>query len=212
MYGTPDPFAATGKGNYSHNSQRATVSRYIGIGTYDTNKMPTGKILTEEIKRLKFVDLPFWWYSSYHANSSYHQLEKIGMDINFNKHGNHGIELRFLDWFPENRLLDLLTTLVHLFDFSLQTIVSPPDPTILIVWNQIVIKSIQGGPQAKLSKSEVKFYADLFKFLPPPNEQTIASLYNHISKHLTKYVGICVSCMIDPNNINKRSCTVKYLI
>ena len=50
IYNSPDPFSYINDASnniwFSKASQRCAVSRYIGIGTYDTNTMKSGKILT----------------------------------------------------------------------------------------------------------------------------------------------------------------------
>jgi len=89
-YGAGDPLAAV-TAAAAAGSQRLAVSRYIGLGTYDTNRMDRGKIL--QIPRSSAGPLP--WYDWLHARSMYAPLDVIGLDINFNKHWSHGLELRF---------------------------------------------------------------------------------------------------------------------
>jgi hypothetical protein len=196
VYGTPDPLSAVAPG-YSKSSQRCAVSRYIGIGTYDTAAMETGKILTRDITAIKQSKLPYWWYNLYHSISSYTPLDKIGMDINFNKHGNHGIEIRFLDSFDEARLLPLMRLFVHLLDFSLSRH-SLPDLTLALPWNTLVVRMLKNGPSAVLSRQEVQFYVSLFN-LPslPQKKTTVESMYGHIQNHLAQQQGPCRTRMLD---------------
>ena len=109
LYGSPDPFAVRGIPEYAAGSQRLAVSRYIGVGTYDTETMPAGKIL--QVPR---PSLP--WYDWLNARTAYAPLDVVGMDLNFNKHGAHGLELRFLDQMDEASLRSVLLDLVVLMD------------------------------------------------------------------------------------------------
>ena len=160
MYGTPDPFSSVSS-SYSKASQRCAVSRYIGIGTYNTNDMQTGKILTIETKDALAANMSHWWYTQYTKTTHYNPLSKIGVDINFNKHGTHGIELRFLDWFPESLLEPFMIFLVNVLDFSLQNGL-PEDPTICPIWNGLVTKMLQIGKTAILSSDEYDMYQKVF--------------------------------------------------
>ena len=196
LYGTPDPLAAVAPG-YSKGSQRCAVSRYIGIGTYDTAQMQTGKVLTASMNEIKQSKLPFWWYTLYHSISSYNPLDKIGMDINFNKHGNHGIEIRFLDSFDEAQLHPLMTLLVHVMDFSL-TMRSVQDPTLLLPWNTLVVRMLKNGPSTTLSRSEIRFYGEFFRIRSPlPARATIESMYTILTAHLQTQMGPCRQLMLD---------------
>lgn len=116
-FGSPDPLAWLLENQYSLGSQRCAMSRYIGLGTYDTRTMKRGKILTVDLSGVRSS-----WYKTYHQTSGYTALEKVGLDINFNKHWNHGVELRFFDWFPEERLRGLLKFLIYLGDISLERV------------------------------------------------------------------------------------------
>jgi hypothetical protein len=129
VYGTPDPFSRCQAHpeaqpqahpyKFGASSQRLAVSRYIGLGTYDTTRMPTGKILQTprnslpwEISASKcgwYPDDPFW---------AYEPLDQIGLDINFNKHQNHGLELRFFDALPIKSLEEVLETIVALGEWT----------------------------------------------------------------------------------------------
>jgi hypothetical protein len=88
--------------------QRCAKSRYIGIGTYDTNTMKKGKILQINSKDNHLSNNKNWWFNQYYNKWQYTMEDNIGLDINFNKYHNHGIELRFLDYFDESKLPELL--------------------------------------------------------------------------------------------------------
>ena len=74
-YGAFDPLCES-KNNgdkYAAGSQRIAVSRYIGLGTYDTDTMPIGKILTEKRNNLENID----WYNSFHKYVDYKYLDDM---------------------------------------------------------------------------------------------------------------------------------------
>lgn len=107
VYGSPDPFSLfneySNKNNFSKSSQRCAISRYIGIGTYNSDIMKTGKILSLPINEILCNNFDYWWFNKYYEENGYNKLNEIGLDINFNKHYNHGIEIRFLDHINDNK-------------------------------------------------------------------------------------------------------------
>ena len=114
-YGTPDVLSIvdpTTSNHYSMGSLRVTLSRYISLQTFDTYHPINGKLLL-----MKKSSDPSWWYNQL-DDSSYHMNEQIGADINFNKFKNHGVEMRFLDWFPEDYLEGLMNFFVLLAQHS----------------------------------------------------------------------------------------------
>jgi len=115
VYGSGDPLAAVSD-RFPAGSQRVAVSRYIGLGIYDTEKMAPGKIL--QIARSAAGPLP--WYDWLHEHCDYYKLENIGLDLNFNKHGAHGLELRFFDQMPYESLEEVLRGLVLVMDAALR--------------------------------------------------------------------------------------------
>jgi len=110
-YGTPDvlslacPFLPEEE-QYSIGSLRVTLSRYVSLQTFDTRAPLNGKQLHCAVPEGS-------WYRGL-GESPYHTNEVIGYDVNFNKFKNHGIELRFFDWFPEEYLADLVFFLILL--------------------------------------------------------------------------------------------------
>jgi len=122
VYGSGDPFADPGQAprvceRFAAGSQRLAVSRYIGLGTFDTEAMPTGKIL--QISRAAAGPLP--WYEWLAARTDYAPLDVIGLDINYAKHWAHGLELRFFDQMPAGALREVLEGLVVLCDVARAT-------------------------------------------------------------------------------------------
>ena len=101
VYGSPDIFSVINS-EYSIGSQRATRSRYISLQSYDINTPVNGKLLLQPRP-----EDPCHWYNRL-AQSPYQLHTDIGYDINFNKFKNHGVEIRFLDWFPEAHLKGLM--------------------------------------------------------------------------------------------------------
>lgn len=201
LYGTPDPFSKVSP-FYSKASQRCAVSRYIGIGTYNTEEMKTGKILTIETTDCLASKKDYWWYTQYTKDSHYNPLTKIGVDINFNKHDNHGIEIRFLDWFPEHLLEDLMICIVNTLDYSLKYGL-PSDPTICPIWNGLVVKMLKEGSDAMITDEEYTLYSRIFRLKKPflnttkSKSETIKTLYKTITKSLKKISGPCRKYMMN---------------
>lgn len=116
-YGTPDvlslacPFLPEEE-QYSIGSLRVTLSRYVSLQTFDTRAPINGKLLQCDVPATS-------WYRTLNA-SPYVTNDKIGYDINFNKFKNHGMELRFFDWFPETYLADLIFFLILLGEHAVQ--------------------------------------------------------------------------------------------
>lgn len=194
VYGTKDPLSAVG--NYSKASQRCAVSRYIGIGTYDTDAMTAGKIVTVPVNEIRGSQTDFWWYKVYHATSGYRPLDELGMDICYRKHYNHGVEIRFLDWFPETMLKGLIEFYIALADLSLESNM-PDNPTMSPVWNGFVVSILNGGPNTKVDKEVTQVFSKLLKtsFI---NGLTVTEMYNAIFNILkTRYKnGVCTKYMI----------------
>jgi len=163
VYNTSDPFIILKdkiSKNISGSSQRCAISRYISIGTYDSDKMLKGKILTIPISN--FDNNKNWWYNRFHENSVYNKLKEIGLDINFNKHYNHGIELRFFDYIADNNLLnESFEFIIYLIDYILENDNKIPNPIYLDLWNNIVYKSINNGKNALLNYDEIEFFENL---------------------------------------------------
>ena len=195
LYGTPDPFSEVSS-KYSKASQRCAMSRYIGIGTYDTDTMETGKILTLESEQLPQAQLDYWWYKIYHKTTNYLPLPKIGVDINFSKHGTHGVEIRFLDWFAESRLHRLMETFVYTFDHSLEhpTITNPIFDRH---WNSVVVKCLTHGRTAVLSDEEYEMYCTVFNMPNIKCDNSVKQIYALIEHYVRQTHGLCAKLMLE---------------
>ena len=110
-YGTPDVMSLLGDG-YSLGSLRVSRSRYISLQTFDTKAPVNGKLLLMERPVA-----PLFWYNRL-KDGPYFLNPSIGYDVNFNKFKNHGVELRFFDWFPEDLWVDVLNLLILLAEHS----------------------------------------------------------------------------------------------
>jgi len=216
-YGTHDPLCESNTNGlrYSAGSQRVAVSRYIGLGTYDTDKMEVGKILTMRTDLLGDID----WYKSFHEKVDYKFLNEIGMDINFNKHFSHGLEFRILDSIPMNDLYDILILIVHLADFSLNTVLTNPKRSQL--WNRIAENCVHNGKGAFVDVSDQNELYTLFGLSHLSKEPLLATdVLNIIIEFLSeKYKNdICAHYMIHgednvlkPNDISTTPITTEII-
>ncbi len=157
-YGAHDPLSESPINGelYAAGSQRVAVSRYIGLGTYDTDEMEIGKVLTKQRVSLKDID----WYDAYSKKCGYIFPDEIGMDINFNKHHSHGIEFRILESIPLYELQEIITTLVYLADFSLKHDISNPKKNSL--WHKIALNSVHDGKGYLIDVSDQNDLFELF--------------------------------------------------
>ncbi len=171
VYGTCDPFSEYNDA-FSASSQRCAISRYIGIGTYDTNHMKTGKILQESADNIVVAKEEWGWYNRYYQTCGYNRLDKLGMDINFNKHYNHGVEIRFFDFIPHEKYEELCKFIQWL------TIISSKkqfaNPIYSRDWNDMVIHSLTEGPRWELSQVHKQIYEDIFG---PINSIKVSDIY-----------------------------------
>jgi hypothetical protein len=196
LYGTADPFSKKCQ-RYSKASQRCAMSRYISIGTYDTVAMTEGKLLTVPLNEIRGSRLGYWWYKQYHMKSGYMPLDKIGMDINYKKHYNHGVELRIFDWFPENRLVDLSTFLVYLADASL-CLPDVGEACMSESWNDFVVSVLDEGKDYKLPDTVLGMYEKIFGFDFVGKTLTVETGFAYMFQSLKRVykMGFCAKCML----------------
>jgi hypothetical protein len=168
IYGSPDPFSSVKQNSYDKSelfsscSQRGAVSRYIGIGTYNTDYMKTGKLLFDNIDTFEIYNNEFGWYKQYYKNCAYNQLDSLGYDINFNKHYNHGVEIRFFDHITDDETIkEILGYLIVLADYSLVYTISS-NPILSVNWNNLIVKCMKYGVNTFLDDSELDMYNQIF--------------------------------------------------
>lgn len=152
-HGSGDPFCGVvgeDVSGFAAGSQRLAVSRYIGVGTFDTNTMPRGKVL--QIQRSAAGQLP--WYDWLHARTAYAPLDVIGLDINFNKHWSHGLELRIFDQIPLADLEGILRQVVVLMDVALES-GAIPDPRTNVQWQRAAGESLLEGAAWRISPEQM---------------------------------------------------------
>ncbi len=87
----------------------------------------------------------------------YNPLPLMGVDINFHKHKNHGLELRIFDWFPEEHLERLLKCLIWMCDeaLSFDNIEDPKDSQ---VFNDVLYGAIWQGKEYILKPEEIELF------------------------------------------------------
>jgi hypothetical protein len=154
-FGSGDPLANLEAGGrerrFPAGSQRLAASRYVSLGTYDTEKMERGKILTRDVKTVRCD----WRRTMYgRSDCAYSPLDVIGFDINFNKFKNHGLELRIFDWFGEAELDGLMRLLVWMLDAS-QELEELESPQKNAAWNAVAERCVWNGGSALLSEQEL---------------------------------------------------------
>ena len=121
-YGTPDVLSIMDS-SYSIGSLRVSLSRYISLQTFNADSPINGKLLL-----LSTPEDRSYWYNRI-SDGPYLMNQSIGYDINFNKFKNHGVELRFFEWFPESYLIDVTNFFILLAQHSLTRHTFPFDKT-----------------------------------------------------------------------------------
>ena len=207
VYGTRDPFSEYDD-RFSSSSQRCSISRYIGIGTYDTNLMKTGKILQESVDNIVVAKEEWGWYNKYYQTCGYNRLDKLGMDINFNKHYNHGVEIRFFDFIPEDKYEELCKFIQWLTYISSQK--SFDNPIYNPDWNDMVISSFMKGTHWELSKIQKTIYEEIFGTIASINVIDIYyELYRKIdSKEPNEFDDIIIQGIQKLKKENSGCCSI----
>jgi hypothetical protein len=152
LYGSPDILHILNP-VYSGGSQRLGFSRYIGLGTYDTNTMEKGKLLdTFKYKEKKS------YFTELHKCSPYNPPETTGYDFNYNKFTKHGIELRIFDYFPEKYLEHIINLIIIVCDFSTTRDIPPVNET----WSKMAVDAINKGSDFRISPREYNEIYNIF--------------------------------------------------
>jgi hypothetical protein len=157
--------------------------------------------VTIPVEQIRGSDKPFWWYKQYHSDSGYVMLDELGMDISYRKHYNHGVEIRFLDWFPETMLKEVLEFYVYFADLSLDHMIHMPDESIMNEeFNNLIVNMLKHGSGYILPLTTIKLYESLLGILgisivDIPN---IKNVYEAIFKTMrNKYRdGLCAGLML----------------
>jgi hypothetical protein len=140
--GSGDPFSAiadvSGSARFAAGSQRLAVSRYIGVGTFDTETMTPGKIL--QIPR---PGMP--WYDWLLERTEYARLDFVGLDLNYNKHWSHGLEIRIFDQMPMEALRGVLEEVVVLCDVARTRVRAVTDPRRARAWQEAAGSALLEG-------------------------------------------------------------------
>jgi hypothetical protein len=119
------------------------------------------------------------------------------MDINYRKHYNHGIEMRFFDWFAEGRLADLLSFLVHICEAALER----PESSQAVMsqtWNQFVIDTLRDGAAACITTEVAGMYEKLLGVQLVGKKLNAGEAFEYIFKELKRIYksGECVKRML----------------
>lgn len=173
---------------FARGSMRATLSRYIGIGSYDTNTMTMGKLLTCPIDNLRPKNV-LWWRDMISENLLYNlPKSEMGFDFNYGKHYQSGLEFRILDGIPMEILKDVLDVIILIceYSYSFLTLESIQICSQSQSWNNIIYKSMVYGYNASISKSEI---IDILKILNiniffDEKEMSLEEFYYKILEHL----------------------------
>ena len=208
IYGSPDPFSKFDdfeyKNFFSPVSQRCAVSRYIGIGTYNTDTMTPGKILTIPIEsHPKFNDNE-WWFNKYYKNCAYKKRKEIGLDINFNKHYSHGIEIRFFDYIEQpDKLFESFEFIIYLMDVILdnendtKNILNPITNNL---WNELTFGLMTLGNKYHINNQIINFFNEILN-IDIVSTVLVSELYYQIYWKLKiKYSEIKIDNLYDCRN------------
>ena len=110
--------------------------------------MEPGKKLNEfDFKR----DASHYFNQLHSADSPYNPPQTIGYDFNYNKFKNHGIELRILDYFPEEYLTDVINFIILVCQHSIYNNNKTIKPQDSKLWNEFVVCCIREGSEAIVS-------------------------------------------------------------
>lgn len=180
VYGAGDIFSAIHPQRFCAGSQRLAVSRYIALGTFDARTMPMGKILLLKRSKLEGTE----WYDELYATSAYNSLEYVGLDINFNKHFAHGVELRFLDAMPTRDLERVMEEVIFCADFAhvwgdyIEDIHDHPE------WQRVATQCLRYGKNGIISEEAVEMYRTVLHMDIPEGEYYADELYEEIATRL----------------------------
>ena len=122
--------------------------------------MKTGKILQESADNIVVAKEEWGWYNRYYQTCGYNRLDKLGMDINFNKHYNHGVEIRLFDFIPHEKYEELCKFIQWITYISSKKTFD--NPIYSRDWNDMVICSLTKGKCWELSDMHKRIYENIF--------------------------------------------------
>ncbi|AEQ60915.1 hypothetical protein [Acanthamoeba polyphaga mimivirus] len=210
LYGSPDVFSVEDNQKYSKGSLRLTASRYVSIGTYDTNIMKKGKQLNDLKDSMYLYLYDKSWYNKIYQQTDYRQCDHIGYDINYAKHLNLGIEFRILDYFPEEVLGELIKFIVLILDHSFETKIELQSVECK-EWHDFVCDALINGNTVIVPKELGLIMNQFIGFPLIKHNMSIKKYMKKLSKFLhKKYANSLCSRNMSPNmqvpkiyNINK---------
>ncbi len=155
---------------FSLGSMRNTISRYIGVGTYNKS-MPKGKLMTYNVdefrKLLKFQkEDKIWWRDKIEEEMDYQLLPEIGLDFNSEKLYQSGFEFRLFDEFPEEYLNDVLLSIILICEHSLN-VANIEWAHNSVAWNNLVFKTLKNGYTSEIDEDEKDGIIKLLKIIDP---------------------------------------------
>ena len=209
VYGSGDILSSVNK-NLTNCSQRCAKSRFMGIGTYNSDTIDPGKILLIDLSNNYLTNYENWWFNRYYKISDYKKQDQIGVDINFHKHKNHGIEIRIFHYFNEDQLEKILKFFVLLLDFSLDNKIE--SYTKNDDWNDLVYNLILNKYYI-LNNTQKDIYKKLF--LLDKDFNTAQELYDIIyTVLLEKYKknGFCYTKMVNDNIIEDYEIVIEDIV
>ncbi len=195
--GSADPFANLGGPHreFPAGSQRLAASRFVSVGTFDTRRMPRGKIVTTPTNEMD--PPPLWWHEMYASRkSAYEKLEAIGYDINFNKFPNHGLEFRIFDWFSEDALGLLVRTLIGMMDVAMRIHGEVPYPQDSRIWRRVLGRCVWEGADAYLTDREQRVFATVLQIPELVGVAESVEVFHRIQARWSLEWGACSQKMV----------------
>jgi hypothetical protein len=164
-FGSPDILSLFGP--YSRGSLRMAISRYIGLGTYNPNKITPGKQMGTTLSNIN-TDETIWWQEKVKNKLNYILPDNTGYDINFFKHYQHGIEIRIFDAFPTDHISDIFAIIILLLERVISLLkVKSSEVTVASkceIWNQMIERVLVLGSDSFIPKSHIKKLSKIFNY------------------------------------------------
>jgi hypothetical protein len=157
--------------------------------------MPTGKIL--QIPR---TEIP--WYDALHDKTEYEPLDVIGLDLNFNKHWAHGLEIRIFDQMPFPHLREVMETLVMLMDLSL-SMKTVEDPRGSVVWQRLATEAMYRGSAMMVEAETISALSKAFQLdVEVEGPLTPKETMKILSKALEDTKGFCWRHLVEGKRVS----------